>query len=107
MTSEPRAREVKSGTVSRSESASAVLPHNCPTRTLLTQDPFFAHVFVFRDRRGEIIKLLWWDGLGNCRQPTGFSVHVMRRGIQGISSIEPVLRRPSKSRCACAACASG
>jgi len=30
------------------------------------QDPFGGHVFVFRGRRGDIIKLLWWDGQGLC-----------------------------------------
>lgn len=28
----------------------------------LMQDPFSGHVFVFRGRRGDIVKLLWWDG---------------------------------------------
>ncbi len=32
----------------------------------LTQDPFSGHVFVFRGKRGDIIKLLWWDGQGMC-----------------------------------------
>lgn len=35
-------------------------------QTNLTQDPFSGHVFVFRGRRGDIIKLLWWDGQGMC-----------------------------------------
>ncbi len=35
-------------------------------QTSLTQDPFSGHVFVFRGRRGDIIKLLWWDGQGLC-----------------------------------------
>ena len=35
-------------------------------QTALTQDPFSGHVFVFRGRRGDIIKLLWWDGQGMC-----------------------------------------
>jgi site-specific recombinase XerC len=30
------------------------------------QDPFSGHVFVFRGRRGDLIKLLWWDGDGLC-----------------------------------------
>ncbi len=30
------------------------------------QEPFSGHVFVFRGRRGDIIKLLWWDGQGLC-----------------------------------------
>jgi len=32
----------------------------------LTQDPFSGHVFVFRGRRGDIVKVLWWDGQGLC-----------------------------------------
>ncbi len=32
----------------------------------LEQDPFGGHVFVFRGRRGDLIKLLWWDGDGLC-----------------------------------------
>lgn len=35
-------------------------------QSALTQDPFGGHVFVFRGRRGDIIKLLWWDGQGMC-----------------------------------------
>ena len=32
----------------------------------LVADPFGGHVFVFRGRRGDLIKLLWWDGDGLC-----------------------------------------
>jgi transposase len=32
----------------------------------LSQDAFCGHVFVFRGKRGDIIKLLWWDGQGMC-----------------------------------------
>jgi len=35
-------------------------------QTALDQDPFSGHVFVFRGRRGDLIKLLWWDGDGLC-----------------------------------------
>ena len=31
----------------------------------LTADPFAGHVFVFRGRRGDLIKLLWWDAAQN------------------------------------------
>jgi transposase len=34
--------------------------------TALEQDPFCGHVFVFRGRRGDLIKLLWFDGKGLC-----------------------------------------
>jgi transposase len=35
-------------------------------RTALAQNPFEGHVFVFRGKRGDLIKLLWWDGDGLC-----------------------------------------
>ncbi len=35
-------------------------------QSALTQDPFSGQVFVFRGKRGDIIKLLWWDGQGMC-----------------------------------------
>jgi len=34
--------------------------------TALQQDPFAGHLFVFRGRRGDLIKVLWWDGDGMC-----------------------------------------
>jgi transposase len=35
-------------------------------QTVLRRDPFSGHVFAFRGRRGDLIKLLWWDGDGLC-----------------------------------------
>ena len=35
-------------------------------QTQLSEDPFGGHVFVFRGKRGDRIKLLWWDGSGLC-----------------------------------------
>lgn len=35
-------------------------------QTTLEQDPFSGHVFVFRGRRGDLIKVLWFDGDGLC-----------------------------------------
>ena len=35
-------------------------------QTVLEQDPYGGHVFVFRGRRGDLMKLLWWDGDGLC-----------------------------------------
>jgi transposase len=35
-------------------------------QTVLEQGPFSGHVFVFRGKRGDLIKLLWWDGDGLC-----------------------------------------
>lgn len=35
-------------------------------QTQLAADPFGGHLFVFRGRRGDLIKVLWWDGQGMC-----------------------------------------
>ena len=32
----------------------------------LKKDPFRGHLFVFRGRRGDLVKVLWWDGQGFC-----------------------------------------
>lgn len=29
---------------------------------VLKQDPFAGHVFVFRGRPGDLVKVIWWDG---------------------------------------------
>ncbi len=33
---------------------------------VLGQDPFSGHLFVFRGRRGDLLKVLFWDGQGLC-----------------------------------------
>ena len=35
-------------------------------QTTLAQNPFSGHVFVFRGRRGDLVKLVWFDGDGMC-----------------------------------------
>ena len=35
-------------------------------KNVLQADPLSGHIFVFRGRRGDRIKLLWWDGQGLC-----------------------------------------
>ncbi len=35
-------------------------------QTALQENPFSGQVFVFRGRRGDLIKLLWFDGDGLC-----------------------------------------
>lgn len=32
----------------------------------LKQGPFAGHLFVFRGRRGNLIKIIWWDGQSAC-----------------------------------------
>ncbi len=35
-------------------------------QTQLQANPFSGQIFVFRGRRGDRVKLLWWDGDGLC-----------------------------------------
>ena len=35
-------------------------------QTQLKENAFSGHVFVFRGRKGDRVKLLWWDGQGLC-----------------------------------------
>lgn len=35
-------------------------------QTVLAMQPYSGHVFVFRGRRGDTIKVLWFDGDGLC-----------------------------------------
>ena len=40
------------------------LPGWCRRRS--QESPFSGQVYVFRGKRGDLIKLLWWDGDGLC-----------------------------------------
>ena len=45
-------------------------------QTVLQENPFSGHVFLFRGRRGDLIKMLWFDGDGLClfaKRLDGFS----------------------------------
>jgi len=33
---------------------------------VLKQNPYSGHLFVFRGRRGDLIKVIWFDGQGAC-----------------------------------------
>jgi transposase len=35
-------------------------------KNVLSADPFSGHLFVFRGKRGDYVKLLYWDGSGLC-----------------------------------------
>ncbi len=35
-------------------------------QSALAESPFSGHVFVFRGRAGDRVKVLWWDGTGLC-----------------------------------------
>ena len=36
------------------------------TEQVLAGDPFSGHLFLFRGRHGDQIKMIWWDGQGAC-----------------------------------------
>jgi transposase len=35
-------------------------------QTVLAENPFSGHVFAFRGRRSDLVKILWWSGDGLC-----------------------------------------
>jgi transposase len=35
-------------------------------QTVLVENLYAGHVFIFRGRRGDLVKLLWWSGDGLC-----------------------------------------
>jgi transposase len=52
-------------------------------QTALEQDPYAGHVFVFRGRRGDLIKLLWWDGDGLCLFAKAFGAWPLHLAASG------------------------
>ncbi|MEH6633662.1 MAG: IS66 family insertion sequence element accessory protein TnpB [Halopseudomonas aestusnigri] len=35
-------------------------------QSVLQLDPYSGHLFVFRGRRGDLLKIIFWDGQGSC-----------------------------------------
>ncbi len=40
--------------------------HAAQAEATLKLDPYAGHLFVFRGRRGDLIKVIWYDGQGSC-----------------------------------------
>jgi transposase len=38
----------------------------------LRHDPYSGHLFVFRGKRGDYLKMLYWDGNGLCLLPSAW-----------------------------------
>ncbi len=36
------------------------------TEKVLAENPCSGHLFVFRGRRGDLLKIIWWDSQGGC-----------------------------------------
>ena len=47
-------------------------------RTILTQDPMSGHLFVFRSRSSERVKILWWDAGGQASTGDGYCIYYKR-----------------------------
>lgn len=47
-------------------------------RTQLAADPYAGHLFVFRGRRGNRLKILWWSGDGHGGDDGGGTVDAAR-----------------------------
>ena len=60
---------------------------------VMAHDPFSGAWFVFRNRRGDRLKILWWDGTGYCvlykRLETGtFPMPRLSEGVVTLSRAE-------------------
>jgi transposase len=47
-------------------------------RTILADDPMSGHLFVFRNRSSQRVKILWWDGGGKSSTGDGFALYYKR-----------------------------
>ena len=56
-------------------------------QTALKQQPYSGHIFIFRGRRGDMVKLLWFDGDGLCcrlSQSLGSGSLLVKRGSKSL-----------------------
>ncbi|WIM12915.1 IS66 family insertion sequence element accessory protein TnpB [Enhydrobacter sp.] len=63
---------------------------------VLKQDPFSGHLFLFRGRKAELLKILWWDGTGLCLftkrlEQSRFFSYGLCQGLRAPFSNRPVL----------------
>ena len=62
----------------------------------LAADPFCGHLFVFRGRCGDLLKIIWWDNQGACL----FSKRLERGCVQqAIDSLDQLLFRFTLACC--------
>ena len=71
---------------------------------VLRQDPLGGHLFCFRGRRGDLLKVIWHDGQGAClftkrTGPLFVAVRSRRRGdhLAGSARLSPVRHRLASS----------
>jgi transposase len=77
------------------------------TRDILKQDPLNGHLFLFRNRRGDRLKVLYWDGdgfalwykrleKGTYRLPSGEGAEISRQDLMLL--LEGLDRKTVKKR---------
>ena len=66
---------------------------------ILNADPYCGHLFVFRGRRGDLIKIIWWDGQGACLFSKRLAISCRRQSTGNVRSTSDAVRR---YRLACA-----
>lgn len=69
----------------------------------LELDPYSGHLFVFRARRGDLLKIIWWDAQGAClfskRLEKGrFVVSRIVRPRKACAGCEAIVQSPLPSR---------
>ncbi|MBN3793391.1 IS66 family insertion sequence element accessory protein TnpB, partial [Burkholderia sp. Ac-20353] len=66
-------------------------------QTVLERDPFSGHVFVFRGRRGDLVKMLWWSGDGMCllMKRTRSLIHASQSGSVELRGVAAATQRRS------------
>ena len=57
---------LRGGSVSNDASLPDLPGLAAQVQTVLAEKPYSGHVFAFRGRRGDTVKLLWFDGDGLC-----------------------------------------
>jgi transposase len=71
-------------------------------QTVLEKEPHSGHVFVFRGPRGDLIKLLWWDGDGLCLKKHHTADFRMsqrfRRYPSRLATVTPSTRKNERNR---------
>ena len=56
---------------------------------VLAEDPFSGHLFVFRGRRGDLLKIIWWDSQGEhpVKHLSGYQGWVHADGYAGFNGV--------------------
>ena len=56
---------------------------------VLKQDPFSGAIFCFRGRRGDLVKVLYWDGIEDNRHDQYRSCDALHRTRAGVPCLPP------------------